>query len=230
MSLVSLVPDGRRLTVAGVSASSFYGSWLWLLQHRSSRGLKRLSVGVAQGQEGVLRATVPAASITKSSASAHGGALVALKVTGGTTVAWVGENYELSTHIPTANSPLDTLTTLLDDLVLTESSDGLQVLSKEGSGVTLEVVCGANMLRGAAGHAGVQVDPIGRLPALPAGDGETAAGGRLWRVDEYSSDGSLRLRSAVLVGDTTVTRMFLKDPDSTNSLNTARSIQVEMSG
>ena len=169
MSLSYQVPDGRSLTIVGVSASDFYGPWLWLLQHRSTSGLRRISIGAAQGQEAALRAITPADSITKRSASAHGGTLVALEADNGTTIAWIGAHNELSVFVPMASAPFDPFVELLDDLVLTDTSHGLKVLPREDSGVQLVVLTGTNAIHGSVGDAGVQIDPIERVSSLPAG-------------------------------------------------------------
>ena len=228
MSLQSLAPDGRQLNISGVTADSFLTSWLWVLSYQGTHGPHRFSVGVAEGQERTLRVERPASEITKRQATGVGGSLVALEASGRTTMVWHGDHYEISTHVPGTNVPFESFIALLSDIEPSDTQEGLTVQPASGVNATVELVCGINAIHGQAGEAGVQIDPIERLPSLPAGDGEETPGGRLWRVDEHSANGSLRLRAAVVVGSTSVTRLVLKDPESTEVLNFARTVQVSL--
>lgn len=230
---MSTIPDGRIMQIDGVGTDRFLANWLWMLWHRSPQGSRRLSIGGAGGHEVAVTNRYETHEVRRRRASAFNGELLALEVDGGTRMIWKGVHSEIVTYVPATNIPFEPFINILKTMRISDTSNGLTVHPHVGTGTTVEVVLGANAVEGAngansTGAAGLQVSPIERIASLPVGNGEITPGGRLWRLDEYSEDGRLASRAAVVVGSTAVTRILPNDLHDPVVLQMARQLRLSI--
>ncbi|MGP3911252.1 hypothetical protein [Nonomuraea sp. 10N515B] len=221
-------PDGRTLVVDGNSLP-FLNSWAYVFWMHGPDGAFRAQV-VPAGSAEILGKQLGDWPRYKVREIAHnGGRILSLEDAsiGGTTFVWVGPQHEIATYIGGTNVPLEIFMDWLAQFDVQDSPTGLTMLPRPGSRVRYGRMLAFNTIDQVCS---VQIKPKGDVTdALPRSTGKRVRGGSMWRSDEYDEQGNLKVRSAIVVNDTTATTIVAAEPDDPAFVGVVESVSCGLS-
>ena len=220
-----LAPDGSSLSVEGAK-ERFLGAWAFMfwVSGQSSR------IRMHTGNAGSLEATEEAVGQLdqyRIRRARHGGAeLIAMEMADPalTTFVWKGQHHELTTTMGGVDVPFEAFLDVLSRLDLVDSSEGLQVRPRAGSGMDLTLTLGVNTLADVCAVTVKPLEPTRRL--LPSHAGRRVRGGTMWH--EADSYGGVPVRRALIAGRTTVTTLETRRPDDARFVDVVENLAVDL--
>ncbi|MBB6348119.1 hypothetical protein ACWGH8_19880 [Nonomuraea muscovyensis] len=220
-------PNGQTLTVDG-NPQPFIGGWAYLIWAHGPTGGIRFQVTPAGSAELVSKQLGDWSRFTVREAQWNGGRLMSLEdPESGTNMVWVGPHHEVATFFNGTGVPFEAFMDILAKFDLQDTPDGLTMLPRAGSGLTLGNLLAVNTIDQVCN---VQVKPIAdSSEAVPRSSGRRVRGGAMWRVDERDESGAVKTRSVFVVNETAATTVVAANPDDTRFIGVVESISCRLS-
>jgi hypothetical protein len=220
-------PNGQSLTVDGTS-QPFIGGWAYLIWAHGPTGGLRFQVTPAGSTEIVSKQLGDWARYTVREAQWNGGRILSLEdPASGTNMVWVGPHNEVSTFFNGTGVPFEAFMDLLAKFDIQDTPQGLAMLPRAGSGLTLGNLLAVNTIDQVCT---VQVKPVADASeSIPRAAGKRVRGGSMWRVDEQDEAGAVQTRSVFMVNDTAATTVVAARPDDARFIDVVESISCRLS-
>ncbi|MEU4511403.1 hypothetical protein AB0G05_18080 [Nonomuraea wenchangensis] len=220
-------PNGQSLTVEG-NSQPFIGGWAYIIWAHGPTGGTRFHVTPAGSSEILAKQLGDWSRYTVREAQWNGGRLLALEdPASGTNMVWVGPHNEVSTFFTGTGVPFEAFMDLLAKFDIRDSPEGLTLLPRAGSGLTLGNLMAVNTIDQVCS---VQVKPVADASdSIPRAKGKNVRGGAMWRVDERDEAGALQTRSAFMVNDTAATTVVASRPDDVRFIDVVETISCRLS-
>lgn len=222
-------PDGRELTVKG-NPWPFMNPWSYIVWAYGEGGGTRFNITPAGSTELIAKQTGEWDGIKVREVSWNGERIQSHEdaASGGTTLLWIGPHNEIGTYVNGTGVPLELFMDMLAKFDLRDSPAGLTMLPRAGSGLRLGSLLAANAIDQLCS---VQVKPVEEASGLiPATKGKSVTGGSMWRFDDHTSTGELRVRSAFVVNDSTATTVVANRATDPKFIAVVESITCSLSG
>ncbi|WP_157549243.1 hypothetical protein [Nonomuraea candida] len=221
-------PNGQSLVVDG-NTQAFIGGWAYLIWAHGPTGGTRFQVTPAGSAEIVSKQLGDWSRYTVREAQWNGGRILSMEDPehGTTNMVWVGPHNEVATFFNGTGVPFETFMDILAKFDIQDSPDGLTMLPRAGSGLTLGNLLAVNTIDQVCN---VQVKPVADASeAIPRSSGKRVRGGAMWRVDERDAAGGVQTRSVLVVNDTAATTVVAARPDDVRFIDVVESISCRLS-
>jgi hypothetical protein len=220
-------PNGQSLVVEG-NSQPFIGGWAYLIWAHGPTEGTRFQVTPAGSAEIVSKQMGDWSRYAVREAQWNGGRLLSMEdPESGTNMVWVGPHHEVSTFFTGTGVPFETFMDILARFDIQDTPEGLTMLPRAGSGMTLGNLLAVNTIDQVCN---VQVKPLADASeSVPRSKGKRVRGGSMWRVDERDAAGAVQTRSAFVVNDTTATTVVAARPDDVRFIDVVESISCRLS-
>ncbi|WP_156325212.1 hypothetical protein [Nonomuraea sp. SBT364] len=221
-------PNGQSLVVDG-NSQPFIGGWAYLIWAHGPTGGTRFQVTPAGSAEVVSKELGDWSRFTVREAQWNGGRILSMEDPehGTTNMVWVGPHNEVATFFNGTGVPFETFMDLLAKFDIQDTPEGLTMLPRAGSGLTLGNLLAVNTIDQVCN---VQVKPVAEASeSIPRSSGKRVRGGAMWRVDERNEAGGVQTRSVFMVNDTAATTVVAARPDDARFIDVVESISCRLS-